>query len=521
MATISTHNGSQAHRDHNLRGHSTDKQDHIKKDGVHEVWIDEAPREAYNRIFGEALERYNAKQTREERKINNYYNHIQQDGKKHPVYEMIIGVYGDVPEDASKQIMREFVDRWQQRNPNLELIGAYYHADEEGQPHVHIDYVPVADGYTKGMSIQNSISKALEQQGFSKQGRATAQIQWEQRENQALEDICNQYGISVEHPQRNKGAYHLHTDTFKAKKELDTIKAEINASEGELEAINDKVRKLGSVPIRKVDKHILGKEKETVTMPKDEYNNLWIMANVVEDLNSTSKRLEEKQKELDEYKNTLEAEKSKFDEIRARFEREKSDAEDNIENAPKYKQKIRRLKADKDELSFTVNELRNEINELKEDLDDMKEHRDILASSNVELHKQAREQEEELSFFRSAFGRVKEWVLEKFKWIKEAEEVLKDPECKVSQVNKNYHDMGVNKYGPFATVIDNKYYYGCSDYDGYISRNAFIVKRYMNAVTDVEKEIGSSAFADADIIAEGKGLIAKANERSHSRGHSR
>ena len=371
------------------------------------------------------------------------------------------------------------------------------------------------------MSIQNSISKALEQQGFIKQGRATAQIQWEQRENQALEDICNQYGISVEHPQRNKGAQHLHTDTFKAKKELDTIKANINASMGELEALNDKVRKLGSVPIRKVDKHIIGKEKETVTMPKEEYTNLWIMANVVGDLQETSVKLKEQQKELESQKIIYDIEKAEYERNKAEFEHKKSIAEDNIANAPKYKQKIRKLKADKDELSFTVNELRNEINELKEDLYDMKDHRDILASSNVELHKQAREQEEELSFFRSAFGRVKEWVLEKFKWIKEAEEVLKDPECKVSQVNKNYHDMGVNKYGPFATVINNKYYYGCSDYDGYISRNAFIVKRYMNAVNDVEKEIGSSAFADADIIAEGKEIIAKANERSHSRGHSR
>ena len=80
---------------------------------------------------------------------------------------MIIVVYGqDCPKDLGKVIKQQFVQEWQERNPNLALIGAYYHADEQGEPHVHLDYVPVAHGYTKGMDTQAGLVKAFGEMGF-------------------------------------------------------------------------------------------------------------------------------------------------------------------------------------------------------------------------------------------------------------------------------------------------------------------------------------------------------------------
>lgn len=64
--TISTHNGSKAHRQHNMRDERvTQKEPHINPNGVHEVWIDEEPKAAYERIFGGALKEYNENQPRE------------------------------------------------------------------------------------------------------------------------------------------------------------------------------------------------------------------------------------------------------------------------------------------------------------------------------------------------------------------------------------------------------------------------------------------------------------------------
>ena len=56
--------------------------------------------------------------------------------------------------ETGYSVLRAFYDGWKERNPRLELIGAYYHADEDGVPHVHIDYIPVATGYVNGMSTQ-------------------------------------------------------------------------------------------------------------------------------------------------------------------------------------------------------------------------------------------------------------------------------------------------------------------------------------------------------------------------------
>ena len=39
-----------------------------------------------------------------------------------------------VDAQTGKQILREFVNLWSDRNFNLELIGVYYYADEEGFP---------------------------------------------------------------------------------------------------------------------------------------------------------------------------------------------------------------------------------------------------------------------------------------------------------------------------------------------------------------------------------------------------
>ena len=245
--TISTHNGSAYRREHNKRNPSVvAKEDHIRADGTYEIWKDESPKDAYKRIFGKALEEYNAKQTREDRKIRSYYKKINDDEKKHAVYEMIIGVYGKdesgksvCSKEDGKIILRTFVDTWSERNPNLELIGAYYHDDEDGEPHVHIDYVPVATGYSTGLSVQSSISKALQQQGFIKQGKQTEQILWEARENQYLGSLCAARGLKVIH--KESKVQHLDTEIFKKTRELEELKKEAKELEAAQETAKERL----------------------------------------------------------------------------------------------------------------------------------------------------------------------------------------------------------------------------------------------------------------------------------------
>ena len=234
--TISTHNGSQVARQHNLRNPKViAKEDHIDPNGHFEVWLDEDPKVAYERLFGEAVRAYNAKQKREDRQITDYYRQICEDSKKKPVYELIIGIYGKKADGTpicskndGRRILRAFTEDWERRNPHLKLCGLYYHCDESvginGSQvgHVHIDYIPVGDGFSRGLATQSSLSRALEQQGFVSQGISnTAQIQWEARENQFLATLCASAGFEVI---RGKGGKeHLDTATYKKVKEIQEL----------------------------------------------------------------------------------------------------------------------------------------------------------------------------------------------------------------------------------------------------------------------------------------------------------
>lgn len=203
MATIATHNGHTLSQGHNRRDPKyTSKDGHIKPNGHYEIWLDKDIKEMYHELFDGAVQTYNQEQKRDDRKIKDYYQKIKADQKKHLAYETIIGVYKTdkkVSEATKKEILKEYCDTWEARNPNLKLLGVYYHADEPGEPHVHIDYIPVAS-HSRGMQLQNGMRRALEEQGCIGKSRGTNPVKlWTQKENKFLEDLCNERGIKVEH----------------------------------------------------------------------------------------------------------------------------------------------------------------------------------------------------------------------------------------------------------------------------------------------------------------------------------
>ena len=171
----------QACREHNIRDPKyCDKQEHIIKGGVHEIWIDIPPKQAYEEIFGEAFREYNSKQRKKERQFNTYWEKVKKSAVLVPVREALITIgncedgFPDL--EVGKQIYKEFLEEFQKKNPNMKVIGAYYHADEmrsygkggviKGAPHMHLDYIPVAYKCDRGQKIQNSMNGALMEQGI-------------------------------------------------------------------------------------------------------------------------------------------------------------------------------------------------------------------------------------------------------------------------------------------------------------------------------------------------------------------
>lgn len=177
------------------------------------IYIQEPLKDAYEKCFGQALRDYNAAQKRKDRQKEDYLKEIENSGNKEKIfYENIVQIgkkedtpvvdeNGNLTADAKAaiEILEQYAKTFQERNPNLYLFNCVMHLDE-ATPHLHIDYIPVADGYKKGMKTRNSIFKALQQMGFEKgKGRYDNEvIDWEARERDYLMDLCRERGIEVE-----------------------------------------------------------------------------------------------------------------------------------------------------------------------------------------------------------------------------------------------------------------------------------------------------------------------------------
>ena len=191
----------------------------------------------YHELFDEALERYNAKQTRADRKIENYYEKIRSGKQEKPFHEIIlqVGNKDDMSADSDEgrlaaAVLDEYMRAFQERNPNLRVFSAHLHMDE-ATPHLHIDFVPFTTGSKRGLDTRVSLKQALAAQGFKGGTRGdTEWSQWVRSEKEQLSTVMERHGIEWE----DKGTHDKHLSVLDYKKEqrakeiaaLETVKAE-------------------------------------------------------------------------------------------------------------------------------------------------------------------------------------------------------------------------------------------------------------------------------------------------------
>lgn len=236
--------GSQLHNRRDYEKIGRDFPDNIDRDLTEQniTIVDKEIREAYQEIFGEALQEYNQKQKRSDRKIEDYYEHISKSKNGEKIfYEDVIqwGKKEDFqnnPElrETAKECLKEYAESFEKRNPNLKLIGAYIHMDE-ASPHLHIDYVPVAHGYSRGLKTRNSLDKAMKEMGFqpekeSRKNNATKL--WKENEREYFGEICRSRGLEVEE-ERSYDRKSLSVEEYKEAK--DKMLNSIEQEKGQLE----------------------------------------------------------------------------------------------------------------------------------------------------------------------------------------------------------------------------------------------------------------------------------------------
>jgi len=238
--TITFHLGTTLSQAHNIRDPKvTAKEPHIDPNGQHETLIHEDVESAYKRLFDEALSEYNEKQKKPSRRIASYYEHIKASKEHHTCYEAIVGVYGKdehgkeainaIERTECTKLLKEYLTQFQAENPQLIVIGAYIHADEEGKyPHMHLDFIPVANGNKNGLSKKVSLKGALQQQFKSTNFKysATAQEAWCEIQRKNLQELAQAQGHTVL-TGVSGGRKHVHTKLFKA--EISSVKKQVDA----------------------------------------------------------------------------------------------------------------------------------------------------------------------------------------------------------------------------------------------------------------------------------------------------
>ena len=129
-------------------------------------------RAVYHELFDDALAHYNEKQTRKDRVIDDYYEKIRT-GKQEKLFEELIIQIGNKDDmnatsengQLARQMIDEYMQSFQQRNPTLRVFSAHLHMDE-ATPHLHIDFIPFTTGSKRGLETRVSLKKALEALGF-------------------------------------------------------------------------------------------------------------------------------------------------------------------------------------------------------------------------------------------------------------------------------------------------------------------------------------------------------------------
>ena len=196
----------------------------------------------YHELFDEALKRYNDRQTRADRKIEDYYEKIRSSKQEKPFHEIIlqIGNKDDMSADSEEGqlaavVLDEYMRGFQERNPQLRVFSAHLHMDE-ATPHLHIDFVPFTTGSKRGLDTRVSLKQALASRGFKGGTKGdTEWNQWARSEKEQLAAVMERHGIEWE----DKGTHDKHLSVLDFKKEQRVKEI------AELEAV--KVKKQGQV----------------------------------------------------------------------------------------------------------------------------------------------------------------------------------------------------------------------------------------------------------------------------------
>lgn len=160
-------------------------------------------RDLYHESFDELVLEYN-KTKRNDRKIDDYYEHVSLDKNRDLAVEIIIELgdktFWDTKDNDYKKRMtsvyKKQIDDLELLLPEFKVCSAIIHYDETS-PHMHVVGVPIKDGYKNGLSMQVCKSKV-----FNKTSLMELQ---DQMRTLCIKDYNEEYNLNEKLKTKDKG----------------------------------------------------------------------------------------------------------------------------------------------------------------------------------------------------------------------------------------------------------------------------------------------------------------------------
>ena len=319
----------------------------------------------YKTEFEEARLEYNSRQTRDDRKIDNYFKKISDNSKNDLACEIIIELgdkkYWDTKDNNFKykmtNVFKEQVNDLENLLPNFKIASAIIHYDETS-PHLHIVGVPIKYKNKNGMSKQ--VGKA---DVFTKE--VLKYLQNNMR-TLCIASFNKEYGLNnilkTKQKGRNSDINVKDMDNYQIMKEelenkqKDLEKANKKSLELDMHSndIKDTIDNLKKTPIVKntytiseVDKNKIINYIDKVDKTNEEYKKIQMLSITLNNVDNELKDNREKIKVLTENNNALVIKVSTL--------------EKNIEDKDN---KLDKLKEENSNLKMTINYFQNLFNKL-------------------------------------------------------------------------------------------------------------------------------------------------------------
>lgn len=321
--------------------------------------IVEDTKNLYLDLFEGTRIKYNEKQNRNDRKIENYFNHISNDNKRDLACEIIIEL-GDMDFWADKddkfkknmiEVFKEQIVNLEEFVPNFKIASATIHFDESS-PHLHIVGVPFKDGMKNGMKKQVGKSDVFNKISLK-------EIQDKMR-ILCIEEFNKEYGLDNILKRKRKGRNYDYLvnemDNYvKIQESIERHQINLdkaNDSSKELEKntnnIKDIVNDLKNVPLSK-NNYILKQEDkdklidylDRVDKTNNDYKTIQDLSVSLKDISTELSESKETIKILQESNNALELRNTNLKNENAKLKEKNKTLQKELDNIKKLFEKIK------------------------------------------------------------------------------------------------------------------------------------------------------------------------------------